>query len=378
MCVHVMGWTVLGASFLVVGLYAVRLKMQLRLARLRLALVERRESDVLDAVGRLTEASRESSHGVLNELERTLRGTEPSIDAVLVFEAHGEELGAIRTGGERAVHFEHVRYRIDGPATPLSRAALDGHRAVLAPGIAPLIPTDRAALAAPLCRSPELSIVYVSTSKSAAIENVDTLVRLIEQAGAPFALAREREADRAKATYDGLTGLLTARAFRAQLGDEVGVARIASHATVSLWFIDTDNFKSVNDTYGHGAGDIVLQRMAQLLSAHATVGIDIVARNGGDEFCAIIKNVPKSIAITRAQRLCDAVAAFDFGMDVRISASIGVASFPVDVHSAHELLELADAAMYHSKRHGRNGVSFAVEGMRFERYTDLEHPAPVS
>jgi diguanylate cyclase (GGDEF)-like protein len=336
--------------------------------RLRLALVERREADLLEAINRLTQASRTSSLAVLSELERGVRALAPSIDAMLVFEASGEELAVIRAAGERARHFESARYRIDGPLTVLTSAALDGHRARMSPHIAPLIPTDRAALAVPLCKQPQLRLVYLCTSKSAQLENEETLVRIIEQAGAPFSLAREREADHAHATYDGLTGLLSARAFRTTLADEIAVARISSHATLSLWFIDTDNFKKVNDTLGHGAGDIVLQRMAQILSAHAVPGMDIVARNGGDEFCAIIKNVPKSVAILRAQRLCEAVAAFEFDMDVRISASIGVATFPTDVQSSHELLEVADAAMYHSKRSGRNRVSFPVEGMRFECY----------
>ena len=348
--------------------------MQVRLLRMRVALVESRERDSLESVARLLQASRTSSHAVLDELERGVRAAAPSADAVLVFEASGEELGAIRACGERAAHFEHMRYRVDGPPTALTRAALDGHRAGLEPGVRALMPTDRAALAVPLCKHPQLSVVYVSASRSRRLENEETLVRLIEQAGAPFALAREREADRERATYDGLTGLLAARAFRAALADEIALARLSAHPSVSLWFIDTDHFKRVNDSLGHGAGDVVLQRMARILREHALSGIDIAARNGGDEFCAIVKNVPKTVAIVRAQRLCDAVAAFDFGQGAPITASIGVASYPVDAASASELLEVADAAMYHSKRNGRNGVSFAFEGMRFERYTH-EGPA---
>lgn len=344
------------------------MKVQLATLRLRMRLLERRENDVLEVVGRLCDASRESSLAVLCALERALHEAEPGLDTVMTFESAAGELSAIRVSGERAAHFIQARFRLDGPATPLTLAARNGYRAALGPGMSPVIPTDRAALAVPLGTPPGQSIVYISTPHAARIENADTVVRLVEQAQAPFALAREREIDRSRATYDGLTGLLTARAFRTQLNDDVAVARIAANAGVSLWFVDTDNFKPVNDTFGHGAGDIVLQRMAQILTAHAHVGIDHVARNGGDEFCAIIKNVPKSAAIARAQRFCDEVANFDFGIGVRISASIGVASFPVDATTAHELLEVADAAMYHSKRGGRNCVSFPVEGARFERY----------
>lgn len=133
------------------------------------------------------------------------------------------------------------------------------------------------------------------------------------------------------------------------------------HRTLALWFIDTDHFKLVNDTLGHAAGDRVLQMMGALVRAHVT-GADTAARNGGDEFCAILRGVQKIAAIERAQRFCRAVREQDFGEGIRITASIGVAALPFDANSADELLEKADAAMYHSKRSGRDCVSFAAAG----------------
>jgi diguanylate cyclase (GGDEF)-like protein len=76
----------------------------------------------------------------------------------------------------------------------------------------------------------------------------------------------------------------------------------------------------------------------------------------------------KTIAIERAQALCDAVRAHDFGIPLRITASIGVASFPYDARDSSELLEIADAAMYHSKRTGRDRVSFSVNGTAFSTF----------
>lgn len=341
--------------------------LHVRALALKVRLLERREHDLLEAASDFGQASRESSGAVLDALERALFRAAPGIDATLVFEGAGAELAALRAGGERARHYGHVRIPLDGPPTPLTAAAQAGHRAALAPGLAPVIPTDRGALAVPLGIDEPRSFVYVSTVQTRTVENADTVVRLVEQARAPFALARERETDRARATYDGLTGLLTPRAFRTLLTSEFAAAQAAG-TPLCLWFIDTDHFKAVNDSRGHAAGDVVLQCMARLIGEHVRPGLDHVARNGGDEFCAILKSARKSEAIVRAQRLCDAVAAYDFEAGIRITASIGVASFPGDAAGAHDLLEVADAAMYHSKHGGRNCVSFARPDATFERY----------
>jgi diguanylate cyclase (GGDEF)-like protein len=330
--------------------------------------VQRRESDVLEAVRILTAASRESTRAVLTALDRTLRVIDPSLDAVLIFTPAGEDLTCVYAGGLRTEHFEGMRVRRDHVATLPARAALCGHRVELAGEASPLIPTDRAALAIPMLGSDGLAaVVYVASSQERT-GDADTLVRAVAQAASPYALAAEREADRAHATFDGLTGLFTPRAFRQRLQDEIAVARLAPHASLALWFIDTDRFKHVNDTLGHAAGDAVLQRMARLLEQHTVRGVDLAARNGGDEFCAILRNVHKVAAIERAQRFCAAVRENDFGVPARITASIGVAAYPYDAADANELLEMADAAMYHSKREGRDRVSFAVERSSFTVY----------
>jgi diguanylate cyclase (GGDEF)-like protein len=105
--------------------------------------------------------------------------------------------------------------------------------------------------------------------------------------------------------------------------------------------------------------------MANLLREHMLPDVDLPARNGGDEFCAIVRNVHKVSAIERAHRFCSAVRGCDFGVGLPITASIGVAAYPYDATGASELLEVADAAMYHSKRSGRDRVSFSVDGGSF-------------
>jgi diguanylate cyclase (GGDEF)-like protein len=350
---------------LLFGAYAARMRMRAQAAGALLEAAVRRESDVLEAVRVLTAASRDSTQAVLTALDRTLRVLEPSLDAVLIFVPEGEELSCVFAHGPRTEHFTGMRVRRDHAASMPARAALCGHRVELAGDSRPIIPTDRAALAVPMIGGDGLAAVVYAATAQDRIGNADLIVRAVAQAASPYALAAEREVDRRSATYDGLTGLYTPRAFRATLQEDLNIARLSRNASIALWFIDTDHFKRVNDTLGHSAGDIVLQRMADLLREHTLADVDLPARNGGDEFCAIIRNVHKVSAIERAHRFCQAVRTADFGFDVPITASIGVAAYPYDATGASELLEVADAAMYHSKRAGRDRVSFRVDGASF-------------
>ena len=314
---------------------------------------------MLEVAGVITAASRESAETLLNALAAALTSLEPSVDAVLVFRPDGEELKCVFAAGGRAEYFGGLRLRVDGDALP-AQAALRGHHVVLAaPGDA-VIPTDRAALAIPMYAGGTLlAIVYAASSTVRAIAAASLLIRTVTHAAVPYALAMEREADRASATYDGLTGLHTARAFRTMLQEDLRIASRGVQTSLALWFIDTDGFKRINDTYGHAAGDTILQRLAALLRGHLIPSVDAGARNGGDEFCALVRNAHKTDAIARAQQFCDAVRAADFGIALPITASIGVAAYPYDADSANELLEIADAAMYHSKRSGRDRVAFS-------------------
>jgi diguanylate cyclase (GGDEF)-like protein len=343
---------------LFLGAYAARMRRRAQGTAERLEAAVRGESDVLEAVRVLTAASRESTSAVLTALDRTLRVLAPSVDAVLIFVPDGEELACIYAAGARAEHFNGLRVRRDRASLP-ARAAQCGHRIELSGDARAVIPTDRAALAVPMIGGNGLAAVVYAASAQEYIGGSDSIVRAVAQAASPYALAAEREVDRRSATYDGLTGLHTPRAFRAKLQEELSIAQLNRTASLALWFIDTDHFKRVNDTFGHAAGDIVLQRMAVLLREHTVPELDLPARNGGDEFCAIVRNVHKVGAIERAHRFCQAVRRCDFGVDIAITASIGVAAYPYDASGASELLEAADAAMYYSKRSGRDRVSFS-------------------
>jgi diguanylate cyclase (GGDEF)-like protein len=331
---------------------------------------------VIHCVQPLLAAARTSGTAVIAELDRILRSIAPQIDAMLFFTPAGEELKCVYASGPRAEHFDRLRLRRDATRSLPATAARAGCRAVAPSDGDLLLPTDRFGLAVPLVDARELrGTVYVSSSLRAASFDVETIVSAIETAATPFAIGLERESDRTDAMHDGLTGLLTARAFRRHLHDELAKASALRDTVVSLWFVDTDSFKSVNDRCGHRAGDAVLRTMAILLSGHLVPGVDVAARNGGDEFCALIRGANKSAAIERARRFCKAVRQHDFRLPVRITTSVGVATFPHDATTSSDLLEAADAAMYHSKHRGRDRVSFVLGPGRYACEAEAESAA---
>lgn len=317
------------------------------------------ETRAVERVTELLAAARRSSRDVLVALAAELRDVNGA-DAMLAFVPEGDELVCIFAGGARAEHFERSRVRRDAGCVP-ALAAASGCRATVPEG-APILPADRNAIAVPMLddRRP-VAIAYVSWSGLERRPDFDAAVAAIERAAIPYAIAREREADRADAAYDGLTGLLGPRAFRRLLHDEIERCAARRSRALCLWFVDTDGFKRVNDELGHRAGDAVLVSLGELLREHAGGAADVTARNGGDEFCALLRTSGKSRAIARAQAFCDAVRAYEFGLPLRVTASVGVAAYPVDAATAGGLLEAADAAMYYSKRNGRDRVSFVTE-----------------
>lgn len=130
--------------------------------------------------------------------------------------------------------------------------------------------------------------------------------------------------------------------------------------SLSLLLIDIDKFKYVNDTFGHKAGDKVLQTIAKLMSSRIR-DTDYVARYGGDEFVILLPGTSAEDAVAVAQSFCNAVKRCDFhsrGQSVEVSLSIGIAEFRKG-ESSDALFQRADAAMYEVKNTGRNGCGIA-------------------
>ncbi|MDP1682819.1 MAG: diguanylate cyclase [Burkholderiales bacterium] len=171
------------------------------------------------------------------------------------------------------------------------------------------------------------------------------------------ALKKSRAALAALATRDGLTGLYNHRAFYTLLGDEFARAQRFKRP-VSLLLLDIDHFKRVNDTHGHLAGDAVLKGLSELLGRQARA-IDSVCRYGGEEITVILPETDLDAAAHIAERLRAAVEAQTFDVNVtplRITVSIGVASWPAQADTASALVAAADAAMYAAKQSGRNRI----------------------
>ena len=158
-----------------------------------------------------------------------------------------------------------------------------------------------------------------------------------------------------EAFTDHLTGLANRRRFERQLEREVSRTLRYGHP-FSLLMIDIDNFKSINDTHGHEAGDEVLKRLARCLQ-EGTRGIDLAARIGGEEFGVILTETELAGGLELAERLRLAIKAMEIPKVGVVTASLGVAECPSAAQTARELLASADAALYEAKRQGRDQVA---------------------
>jgi diguanylate cyclase (GGDEF)-like protein/PAS domain S-box-containing protein len=164
-----------------------------------------------------------------------------------------------------------------------------------------------------------------------------------------------------EAVTDGLTGLKNHRAFQEQLAAVFEHTARYQHS-LSVLLLDVDNFKPLNDTFGHAAGDEVLKAVAAVLQATAR-NTDFVARHGGDEFIVILPETEAEGAVTIAERIRAAVAEKAWKPRA-ITLSSGVATLTARMGSAAKLLEAADKALYFSKAKGRNSVTlFDAETM---------------
>jgi diguanylate cyclase (GGDEF)-like protein len=156
------------------------------------------------------------------------------------------------------------------------------------------------------------------------------------------------------ASHDPLTGLLNRVGFRRYIDSILAGVR-DGHARVGLLFIDLDDFKQVNDAYGHDAGDELLRKVALRLEA-STRGGDGIARLGGDEFAIILADVEEDDQVRGAEARVRAafVEQFRLGeLAISVGASVGGGVWPDDGRTVSELVRHADAAMYDEKAKGR-------------------------
>lgn len=165
---------------------------------------------------------------------------------------------------------------------------------------------------------------------------------------------------------DALTGINNRRFFDQRLQEEISRNK-RFQSSLSCLFIDIDNFKTINDSFGHDMGDFVLKKAAALISAQIR-SIDVVARYGGEEFAVLLGQSSQKKAIEIAQRICAVIAETAFQsahIKVNITVSIGVSTFNLKTLAdkktsliGRHLMQHADKALYQAKQNGRNQVVF--------------------
>jgi diguanylate cyclase (GGDEF)-like protein len=191
-----------------------------------------------------------------------------------------------------------------------------------------------------------------------------TAASLAAQAVVALENARLHRIVERQARVDGLTGLANRRHCEDQLATEL--ARVERFGgALALVLADLDNFKEVNDRFGHGTGDVVLREFAHTLEAGIR-DVDLAGRWGGEEFVLILPGTDLAGAARVAERIraarAERVVLTAEGEPIRVTASFGVAVFP-DAVTADELLAAADAALYQAKRSGKNRVAASREAV---------------
>jgi diguanylate cyclase (GGDEF)-like protein len=329
-------------------------------------------------------------------LERLLAGVrqltalaDSAGNADSVFRALARELLAVP--GAEEVHVQHLAVDGDGQEELVAVYMSGGTgrlsyllpRAERPPGVSWVASTrtsflavDADGLTASIPRlaetGPVTSAVLLPLAERGEVEAVVVLVRresqpyspaevelaatLVEQAATALALSRAR----AEAGTDAVTGCMNHRAMRRRLDEEIGRAT-RTGGPLSCLLIDLDDFKLVNDRYGHQAGDALLRGVVHALAGEFRA-FDRVARYGGDEFVVILPNAEldsAAAAATRALARLRAIPTGDAtGDGIGVSASIGAAQWRAPM-STEELLEACDVALLRSKRQGKGRVTRA-------------------
>ena len=157
---------------------------------------------------------------------------------------------------------------------------------------------------------------------------------------------------------DTLTGLFNRRKLDQEMEEELTLSRRYA-VDIAVVMIDIDHFKRVNDTFGHGAGDIVLAGVADILRA-CTRDSDALGRLGGEEFVVLCRHTTRDAGMTAAENLRATIASHAFACGHPITASFGVSAYR-DGDTVASLLGRADAALYRAKNNGRNRVEMEID-----------------
>jgi diguanylate cyclase (GGDEF)-like protein/PAS domain S-box-containing protein len=190
-------------------------------------------------------------------------------------------------------------------------------------------------------------------------------------------VSKERRLRRAlayQASHDALTGLINRREFESRLNEALLTARANEHTTHVLLYLDLDQFKLVNDTCGHQAGDRLLKQVTGLLQTRIRTG-DTIARLGGDEFGILLQDCTAERAEKVADTLRQAIREYRFEWEdgaMHIGVSIGIVEINSASESITEVMSAADVACYAAKDSGRNRVHMYQNGVAPERHREMQ------
>ena len=207
-----------------------------------------------------------------------------------------------------------------------------------------------------------LGVLVLDSRVPGAFHNAD--VQTLESVAdiAATAIQNAHYVDRVKqlAYIDGLTGIFNRRFFEMRIAEEVERAR-RFHGGMAVIMVDIDQFKRLNDEYGHLLGDEVLRQVSSILSQQLRK-IDVVCRYGGEEFAVLLSQTNSQHALGVAEKLRRLVETWQFpGVPRPVTISAGVATYPGNGSTRDELVKAADAGLYSAKQAGRNRVFLAPE-----------------
>jgi len=198
-----------------------------------------------------------------------------------------------------------------------------------------------------------------------SVDDMDFMALLSHQIAAGIEKAHLFEKIEHLSQHDGLTGLYNHRVFQERLRQELA-RRDRTPEPLTLVMLDIDHFKQFNDNFGHQSGDTVLKELSLLLLLQCrSDATDICCRYGGEEFAIIMPGLTALHAATTTERLRSAVEHHTFSIksrsaDIRVTVSLGVACINgEDGITSEALIKKADEALYHSKKNGRNCVTFS-------------------
>jgi diguanylate cyclase (GGDEF)-like protein len=228
-------------------------------------------------------------------------------------------------------------------------------------GTIPAEPVDTLEVALEVSEGQSASMTLFSSDAGFDDDARDAVAWIAEQALIALENARLHGQVQRQAVTDDLTGLANRRQFLVQLDSEIARSR-RSGSPLGIVLADLDDFKRVNDTYGHQAGDVALRSFAEILTTMAR-DVDLAVRLGGEEFAMLLPDTDLAGAAQLAERLRLALESTVTGRppaQFRLTASFGVSSFPAAA-AAEDLLTDADRRLYDAKRTGKNRVVSSKE-----------------